>query len=135
MPPVTHVNCSSLSSYACYLFLLSCQLVSACPRCRGPQAIQRFLVLGLAVMAVCSISFGPFILAGQLPQVQHPCQLSAGCHSIILMLMISHFGHLVTEAGASAVICSCSGVWSADVINTGQHKKRNRRRENLQIRL
>ncbi|KAL0026830.1 hypothetical protein WJX77_004608 [Trebouxia sp. C0004] len=37
--------------------------------CRGPNAVQRFVVLGAAVVAVCGASFGPFIVAGQLPQI------------------------------------------------------------------
>ncbi|EIE18017.1 ALG6, ALG8 glycosyltransferase [Coccomyxa subellipsoidea C-169] len=37
--------------------------------CRGKQAVSRFLMLGAVVTAVFAISFGPFILAGQLQQV------------------------------------------------------------------
>ena len=98
---------------ACCLFLLSCQLSSAGLRCRGPQAVQRFLTLGLAVMAVCSISFGPFILAGQLPQVQPPCHLSDGCYSIMLLVILisppSYFTYLVT----------CHVCWALDGISCG----------------
>ncbi|KAL0027413.1 hypothetical protein WJX79_009740 [Trebouxia sp. C0005] len=37
--------------------------------CRGPKAVQRFVALGAAVVAVCGVSFGPFVVAGQLPQI------------------------------------------------------------------
>ena len=41
--------------------------------CRGPQAVRRFVRFastgGLAVLAVCAVSFGPVIAAGQMSQV------------------------------------------------------------------
>ncbi|KAK9812084.1 hypothetical protein WJX73_004950 [Symbiochloris irregularis] len=37
--------------------------------CRGQHAVQRFLSLGIIVLAVCAVSFGPFIAHGQIKQV------------------------------------------------------------------
>ncbi|KAK9828093.1 hypothetical protein WJX81_002987 [Elliptochloris bilobata] len=37
--------------------------------CRGPHAMRRFAVLGACVAGVFAVSFGPFVLAGQLRQV------------------------------------------------------------------
>lgn len=37
--------------------------------CRGPAAVAHFLSLAGSVMAVCAVSFGPFIASGQLQQV------------------------------------------------------------------
>ena len=38
--------------------------------CRGHHAVRRFVTLGAAVTSVCALSFGPFILTGQLSQVR-----------------------------------------------------------------
>lgn len=43
---------------------------------RGKQAVPRFFMLGAAVTAVFAASLGPFILTGQLQQVNDaPCSL------------------------------------------------------------
>jgi len=42
---------------------------SLLPR-RGPQAVLRFVSLGAIAGAVLGLSFGPFVAAGQLPQVR-----------------------------------------------------------------
>ena len=38
--------------------------------CRGAHALRRFAVLGACVAGVFAVSFGPFILQGQLRQVR-----------------------------------------------------------------
>lgn len=37
--------------------------------CRGPAALPRFLGLGAVVASIFGAAFGPFVAAGQLPQV------------------------------------------------------------------
>lgn len=37
--------------------------------CRGPRAVPRFFGLGAVVGATFAAAFGPFVAAGQLPQV------------------------------------------------------------------
>ncbi|PRW44369.1 putative dolichyl pyrophosphate Glc1Man9 c2 alpha-1,3-glucosyltransferase [Chlorella sorokiniana] len=37
--------------------------------CRGPQAVLRFVALGTIAAGVLGLSFGPFVAAGQLPQL------------------------------------------------------------------
>ena len=59
--------------------------------CRGRQGVYTFTKLGVIVLGICGLSFGPFIMAGQLTQVwpvMQPRQTSADStaqHSFVLV--------------------------------------------------
>ncbi len=70
-------------------------IVTACCACRGKQAVSRFLMLGAVVAAVFAISFGPFILAGQLQQV---CTCSCPCVQLCITFAIESLCPAMFEA-------------------------------------
>lgn len=58
--------------FACQCEYTCCSCAAAAklhPLCRGQHAVARFATLGILVAGICAVSFGPFIVQGQLPQV------------------------------------------------------------------
>ena len=88
--------------------------------CRGRQGVYTFIRLGMIVLGICGLSFGPFIMAGQLTQVwpvKQPQQASADSTAGIVLVQACirpetgsaatprrSNAHLVTAECASTVL-------------------------------